>query len=79
MSLHARCHAGLQRPGKPTDNAFIESLNGKFWAECLTRIIHRGAFGLRDTERRDDEAPDEDDQSKPSTAWHQEPDDGEHP
>jgi hypothetical protein len=52
MSLHARCHAGLQRPGKPTDNAFIESLNGKFWAECLTRIIHRGAFGLRDTERR---------------------------
>ena len=23
------------RPGKPTDNAFIESFNGKFWAECL--------------------------------------------
>ena len=23
------------RPGKPTDNAFIESFNGKFRAECL--------------------------------------------
>ena len=24
------------RPQKPTDNAFIESLNGKFRAECLS-------------------------------------------
>ena len=23
------------RPGKPTDNSFIESFNGKFRAECL--------------------------------------------
>lgn len=26
----------FSRPGKPTDNAFIESFNGKFRAECLT-------------------------------------------
>ena len=27
----------LSRPGKPTDNAFIESFNGKFRAECLNQ------------------------------------------
>ena len=25
----------FSRPGKPTDNAFVESFNGKFSAECL--------------------------------------------
>lgn len=25
----------FSRPGKPTDNAFIEAFNGKFRAECL--------------------------------------------
>ncbi|AWI60711.1 hypothetical protein AB395_00005534 (plasmid) [Sinorhizobium fredii CCBAU 45436] len=25
----------FSRPGKPTDDAFIESFNGKFRAECL--------------------------------------------
>ena len=25
----------LSRPGKPTDNAFVESFNGTFRAECL--------------------------------------------
>ncbi len=26
----------FSRPGKPTDNAFIENLDGKFRAECLS-------------------------------------------
>ena len=26
----------FSRPGKPTDNAFIESFNGSFRAECLS-------------------------------------------
>ena len=25
----------FSRPGKPADNAFIESFNGSFWDECL--------------------------------------------
>jgi putative transposase len=32
-------HKGIvldfSRPGKPTDNSYIESFNGKFRAECL--------------------------------------------
>jgi putative transposase len=28
----------FSRPGKLTGNAFIESFNGKFRAECLSRI-----------------------------------------
>jgi transposase InsO family protein len=27
----------FSRPGKPTDNAFIESFNGKFRQECLNQ------------------------------------------
>jgi putative transposase len=27
----------FSRPGEPTDNAYMESLNGTFRAECLTR------------------------------------------
>ena len=38
LDLWAHLHdveLDFSRPGKPTDNAFIESLNGKFRAECL--------------------------------------------
>lgn len=38
MNLWAyQCHVTLDfsRPGKPTDNAFIEAFNGRFRAECL--------------------------------------------
>ena len=35
LGVSARCHARLLAAGKPTDNAFIESFNGKFRAECL--------------------------------------------
>ncbi len=29
----------FSRPGKPTDNSYIESFNGKFGAECLKRAL----------------------------------------
>ena len=38
MDLWAYQHAvrmAFSRPGKPTDNAFVESFNGTFRAECL--------------------------------------------
>jgi len=39
----------FSRPGKPTDNAFIESLNGKFRAECLNA---HWFMGLEDARRK---------------------------
>jgi transposase InsO family protein len=34
----------FSRPGKPTDNSFIESFNGKFRAECLNApLVHEPA------------------------------------
>ncbi len=39
----------FSRPGKPTDNAFIESFNGKFRAECLN--AHR-FMSLDDAQRK---------------------------
>lgn len=39
----------FSRPGKPTDNAFIESLNGKFRAECLSA---HGFLNLADAQRK---------------------------
>ncbi len=38
MDLWAYCNGvtlDFSRPGKPTDNAFIEAFNGRFRAECL--------------------------------------------
>ena len=37
---------GFSRPGKPTDNAYIEAFNGKFRAECLNT---HWFMGLEDT------------------------------
>lgn len=34
-AYHKGVTLDFSRPGKPTDNAFIESFNGKFRAECL--------------------------------------------
>ena len=39
----------FSRPGKPTDNAFIESFNGKFRAECLNA---HWFMGLDDARRK---------------------------
>ena len=42
----------FSRPGKPTDNSYIESFNGKFRAECLNAHwfmslddVHNGNLG----------------------------------
>lgn len=46
----------FSRPGKPTDNAFIESFNDKFRAECLNTHWFMGLDGARenlDNWRRD--------------------------
>ena len=46
----------FSRPGKPTDNAFIESFNGKFRAECLNAhwfMSHDDARGKMESWRKD--------------------------
>jgi transposase InsO family protein len=35
LGLREGCYANFSRPGKPTDNAFIEAFNGRLRAECL--------------------------------------------
>jgi putative transposase len=42
----------FSRPGKPTDNAFIESFNGKFRTECLNQ---HWFMGLEDAQQRFDD------------------------
>src|SRR3546814_11140567 len=34
-AYHHRVRSDFSRPGKPTDNAYIESFNGSFRDECL--------------------------------------------
>jgi len=38
----------FSRPGKPTDNAFIESFNGKFRVECLNQNWFLSLADVRD-------------------------------
>jgi len=35
LNCTLRARLRLSRPGKPTDNAYIEAFNGRFRAECL--------------------------------------------
>jgi putative transposase len=52
LDLWAYMHSvelDFSRPGKPTDNAFIESLNGKFRTECLNA---HWFMSLEDTRRK---------------------------
>ena len=45
----------FSRPGKPTDNAFIESFNARFRAECLSqhyfKSLDAAQNGVRDWQR----------------------------
>ena len=38
----------FSRPGKPTDNAFAESFNGKFRNECLNRHLFKNLAEARE-------------------------------
>jgi putative transposase len=37
-AYHKEVTLDFSRPGKPTDNSYIESFNGKFPGECLNAI-----------------------------------------
>jgi len=47
-SYHEGVILDFSRPGKPTDNAFIESFNGKFRAECLNAHWFMGLDDARE-------------------------------
>jgi putative transposase len=49
---HRSITLDFSRPGKPTDNAFIESFNGKFRTECLN--AHRFMSLVDARERMED-------------------------
>lgn len=46
-SKESRVTLGFIQPGKPTQNAFVESLNGKFRNECLNRHWFRSLEDAR--------------------------------
>jgi len=39
------------RPGKPTENAYVESFNGRFREECLNESWFRNLLDARDDDR----------------------------
>ena len=55
----------FSRPGKPTDNAFIESFNGKFRAECLNA---HWFMSLDDARRKMEEWRRDDNEVRPHSA-----------
>jgi putative transposase len=55
----------FSRPGKPTDNAFIESFNGKFREECLNP---HWFLSLEDAQERVEAWRDDYNQSRPHSA-----------
>jgi putative transposase len=55
----------FSRPGKPTDNAFIESFNGKFRQECLNQ---NWFLSLEDTQERVDAWRRDYNESRPHSA-----------
>ena len=47
-SAENKVHLGFIQPGKPTQNAFVESLNGKFRNECLNQYWFRSIEEARE-------------------------------
>jgi putative transposase len=55
----------FSRPGKPTDKAFIESLNGKFQAECPNPNLF---LSLDEARRKCEAWPIDDNEVRPHNA-----------
>jgi putative transposase len=56
----------FSRPGKPTDNAFIEAFNGTFRRECLSQ---HGFVSLDDVHETLSLWKDDYNQTRPHSAW----------